>query len=64
MGFLILLIDHDLKDDEFKSAFISAVAAFSIDINHGWKDALGFMLTISAIVTVMRMLVLYQAMRT
>jgi len=34
LGFLILLIDYDLKDNKFKSAFISAVAVFSIDINH------------------------------
>jgi len=35
LGFLILLMDHNLKDDKFKSAFVSAVAAFSIDINRG-----------------------------
>ena len=59
LGFLILLMDYNLKDDKFKSAFISAVAVFSIDVNCGWKDVLGFMLTILAIIIVIRMLVLY-----
>ena len=34
LGFLILLMDYNLKDDKFKSMFISTVAVFGIDVNY------------------------------
>jgi len=59
LGFLILLMDYNLKDNKFKSAFVSAVAVFSIDVNCRWKNVLGFMLIILVVIIVVRMLVLY-----
>jgi len=61
LEFLLLLLDYNLKDDKYKSVLVSVAAVFRVDSNYGWKSALSYTPTISAIVTVIRMLVLYKA---
>ena len=61
LEFLLSLLDHNLKDDEYKSVLVSAAAVFGVSNDCGWKSALSYTPTISAIVTVARMLVLYKA---
>ncbi|KAF2835754.1 hypothetical protein M501DRAFT_915202, partial [Patellaria atrata CBS 101060] len=64
LAFLLSLLDHQLKDSEYQSALISATAAFGVDADQGWKGVLAYTPTLSAIITVARMLVLYQARQT
>ena len=62
MVFWIAMFDHELKDSEFKSSIISGLAVFGIDTQNGsWKTALNYTPILSAIVTVMRALVVYRA---
>jgi hypothetical protein len=63
LGLLALLLDYHLKDDEYKSALVSATAVMGVDGDCGWKDLLAYTPIISAIVTVARMLVLYTAVK-
>ncbi len=56
------MFDHELKDSEFKSGIISRLAVLGIDIQTGsWKTALNYTPILSAIVTVMRALVVYRS---
>ncbi|KAG9191444.1 hypothetical protein G6011_09532 [Alternaria panax] len=64
LGLLLSLLDHHLKDDEYKSAFVSATAVMGVDGDRGWKDPLVYTPIISAVVTIARMLVLYTAVKT
>ncbi|KAI5359693.1 hypothetical protein J4E82_011755, partial [Alternaria postmessia] len=64
LGLLLSLLDHHLKDDEYKSALVSATAVMGVDGDRGWKDPLVYTPIISAVVTVARMLVLYTAVKT
>jgi hypothetical protein len=65
LQFLLALLDDDIKDNEYRNALISALAAWGIDERRGgWKSALQYTPDLSAIVTVGKMLVLYQANRT
>ena len=60
--FWIVMFDHELKDSEFKSGIISGLAVLGIDTQNGsWKTALNYTPILSAIVTVMRALVVYRA---
>ena len=59
--FLLALLDHNLKDNEYRSAFVSASAILGVDNIRGWKDLLIYTPTMSAIITVAKILVLYQA---
>ena len=61
LAFLISLLDHHLKDDEYRSVLVSAAAVLGVDSNRGWMDPLAYTPVISAIVTVAKMLVLYSA---
>ena len=61
LEFLISLLDHSLKDNEYRSVLVSAAAVLGVDGDRGWKDPLVYTPTISAIVTVAKMLVLYRA---
>ncbi len=62
MLFWIAMFDHELKDSEFKSGIISGLAVLGIDTQNGsWKTALNYTPILSAIVTVMRALVVYRA---
>ena len=35
LAFLILLLDHHLKDDEYRSVLVSAAAVLGVDSNRG-----------------------------
>ena len=61
LAFLISLLDHHLKDDEYRSVLVSAAAVLGVDSNRGWMDPLAYTPAISAIVTMAKMLVLYRA---
>lgn len=61
LAFLISLLDHTLKDNEYRSVLVSATAILGVDGERGWKDALLYTPTISAIVTIAKMLVLLRA---
>jgi hypothetical protein len=63
LGLLVFLLDHYLKDEEYKSALVNATAVMRVDGDHGWKDPLAYTPIISVIVTVARMLVLCTAMK-
>jgi hypothetical protein len=54
-------LDYNLKDNEYKSALVSAAAVFRVNKDCGWKSPLVYTPIISAIVTVAKMLVLYRA---
>ena len=65
MTFWIAMFDHELKDSEFKSGIISGLAVLGIDTQTGsWKTALNYTPILSAIVTVMRALVVYRSWQT
>lgn len=61
LAFLISMLDHPLKGNKYRSVLVSATAVLGVDGDRGWKDALVYTPTISAIVTVAKMLVLYSA---
>jgi len=63
-SFWINMFDHELRDDEFESGIISGLAVLGVDTQSGsWKSALNYMPVLSAIVSVMRALVVYRAWR-
>lgn len=55
------LLDHSLGDNEYGSALLSAMAALGVGTDHGWLSPLGYTAKQAAVVSVSRMLVLYQA---
>jgi superfamily II DNA helicase RecQ len=60
--FWIAMFDHELKDSEFDSGIMSGLAVLGIDTQTGtWKSALSYTPILSAIVAVMRALVVYRA---
>jgi len=60
--FWIAMFDHELKDSEFDSGIMSGLAVLGIDTQTGtWKSALTYTPILSAIVAVMRALVVYRA---
>ena len=64
MSFWINMFDHELQDDEFESGIISGLAVLGIDTQNGsWKSALNYTPILSAIVSVMRALVVHRAWR-
>ncbi|KAJ1673709.1 hypothetical protein EV182_004712, partial [Spiromyces aspiralis] len=63
LDFFIALLDHNIGDNEFQNALYSGLAVLGIQAEHGWRSALVYTPVLSAIVTVARMLVLYQAKR-
>jgi superfamily II DNA helicase RecQ len=63
LAFLISLLDHQLGDDYYRSALVSATAVLGVDRDRGWKSPLVYTTTLSAIVTVSKMLVLYSAVQ-
>lgn len=63
LAFLISLLDHQLGDDYYKSALVSATAVLGVDRDRGWKSPLVYTTTLSAVVTVSKMLVLYSAVQ-
>ncbi|KAL6151133.1 hypothetical protein ACJQWK_10446 [Exserohilum turcicum] len=60
---ILALLDHKLKDNEYESPLVSAMAVLGVSTKSGWLSPLVYTPKQSAIVTVARMLVLYQANR-
>ncbi|KAF1925611.1 uncharacterized protein M421DRAFT_37392, partial [Didymella exigua CBS 183.55] len=60
---LLSLLDHHVKDDYYRSALVSATAVLGVDCDCGWKSPLVYTTSLSAIVTVAKMLVLYSAVQ-
>lgn len=64
MLFWINMFDHELRDDEFESGIVSGLAVLGIDTQSGsWKSALNYTPILSAVVSVMRALVVHRAWR-
>ena len=61
LSLMLALLDHHLKDDEYRSVIVSASAVLGVDSERGWMAPFGYTPKISAIVTVARMLVLYKS---
>ena len=59
--FWVSILDHDIKDRASRNALISALAVMGIDEAGGWKSPLTYTPILSAVVTVSKMIVLYQA---
>lgn len=59
--FWLSMFDHELKEGEYESAVISALAVLGLDTNEGWASAMNYTPKLSAIVTVTRALIVYQA---
>lgn len=64
MSLWINIIDHELHNDEFESGIISGLAVLGIDTQSGsWRTALNYTPILSAIVSLMRALVVHRAWR-
>ena len=62
LAFWIAMFDHELKANEYESGIISGLAVIGLDANKGgWVEAQNFTSVLSAIVTIARALVAYQA---
>ncbi len=55
------LLDHDIKDDKYSSAIISAIAVMGIKEEGGWCSPLNYTLKMSAIIKVARIMAVYSA---
>jgi hypothetical protein len=62
MTFWLAMLDHDIGDSEHINGIISALMVLAIDErNKGWKPATLYTPILSAIITVSRSMVVYQA---
>jgi hypothetical protein len=62
LAFWITIFNHKLKDREFESGVISAAAVLGLEVERGgWRSALSYTPILSAIITTLRALVVYQA---
>jgi hypothetical protein len=62
LAFWIAMFDHELKDREFESGIISAAAVLGLEVERGgWRSALSYTPVLSAMITTLRALVIYQA---
>jgi hypothetical protein len=62
LAFWIAMFNHELKDREFESGIISAAAVLGLEVERGgWRSALSYTPILSAIITTLRALVIYQA---
>lgn len=60
--FWISMFDHELKDSDFKSGIMSRLVVLGVDGQSGsWKSVLSYTPILSAVVAVMRALVVYRA---
>lgn len=65
LDFWVSMFDHELRSEEFESGIISALAVLGLNTeNEGWNTAMNYTPILSAVVTVMRSLVVYQAWLT
>ena len=58
--YLLSLLNHNLKNNEYRSMFMNIMIMLRVNSDCEWKNVLNYMLKISVIVTVIRMLMLYQ----
>jgi hypothetical protein len=62
LAFWIAIFDHELKDREFESGIISVAAILGLEVERGgWRSALSYTPILSAIITTLQALVVYQA---
>ena len=61
LEFMLSLLDHPLKDDEYESALVSGAAVLGISKENGWVSPLLYTPKLAALVNVGRMLVLLKA---
>lgn len=62
LEFWLALLDHQLKDDEYESGMISALAGLGLDtVSGGWISVLNYTPILSAMITVAKALVVYKA---
>ena len=62
LGFILALLNQKLFDDDYISPLISSLALLGIDANSdSWLDALQYTGKLSAIITISRIFVIYQA---
>src|SRR5580698_10665273 len=61
LRFCINLLNHPLKDNEYKSAIISGLAVLGIQDNDGWLDAEDYTLKYSAVIKLARLMVVQEA---
>jgi hypothetical protein len=60
LAFWIAIFNHELKDREFESGIISAAAILGLEVKRGgWRSALSYTPILSAIITTLRVLVVY-----
>jgi hypothetical protein len=56
------MFNYELKDREFESGIISVAAVLGLKVEKGgWRSALSYTPILSAIITTLRALVVYQA---
>ena len=58
---MLALLDYKLASSEYESGLISGMAVLGVSVDRGWLDPLMYTPKQSAIVSISRMLVLYQA---
>ena len=58
--YLLLLLNHNLKNNEYRNMFISIMIILKINNNCKWKNMLNYILKIFIIIIIIRMLMLYQ----
>ncbi|KAI1676246.1 Superfamily II DNA helicase [Pyrenophora tritici-repentis] len=63
LALMLALLDHKLASSEYESGLISGMAVLGVSADRGWLDPLMYTPKQSAIVSISRMLVLYQAHR-
>ena len=61
LRFCIDLLNHPLKDDEYKSAIISGLAVLGIQDDEGWLDAEDYTPKYSAVIKLARLMVVQEA---
>ncbi|KAJ6194071.1 hypothetical protein J3E72DRAFT_199128, partial [Bipolaris maydis] len=63
LALMVALLDHKLASSEYESGLISGMAVLGVSADRGWLDPLMYTPKQSAMVSISRMLVLYQAHR-
>jgi hypothetical protein len=59
LQFMLLLLDYVLGDNEYTSALISSMVVLGISAESGWLSLLVYTLKQFAVISILRMLVLY-----
>jgi RecQ family ATP-dependent DNA helicase len=64
LRFLISLLDHQIRGNEFESGILSGLAVLGLDPDNGWVNALNYTPILSAVVKIARILVVQYAWET